>query len=51
MLLIVCLTHLLLLLLVVRLSTGNVNTQPINWMADVLWAGKGCYLGEASVHY
>ncbi|WIA29580.1 hypothetical protein OEZ86_012072 [Tetradesmus obliquus] len=30
---------------------GNVNTQPINWMADVLWAGKGCYLGEASVHY
>jgi hypothetical protein len=30
---------------------GNVNTQPIDWMADVLWAGKDCYLGEASVHY
>jgi hypothetical protein len=30
---------------------GNINTQPTDWFADVLWAGKDCYLGEASVHY
>jgi hypothetical protein len=30
---------------------GNVNTQPTQWFADMLWAGKDCYLGEASVHY
>ncbi|KAF6259982.1 hypothetical protein COO60DRAFT_1509569 [Scenedesmus sp. NREL 46B-D3] len=31
---------------------GNVNTQPHNWMARIMWTGKECgYMWEVNVHY
>ncbi|WIA40051.1 hypothetical protein OEZ86_013470 [Tetradesmus obliquus] len=31
---------------------GNVNTQPHNWLARIMWTGKKCgYMWEVNVHY
>jgi Spy/CpxP family protein refolding chaperone len=33
-------------------AAGNVNTQPHNWMARIMWTGKECgYMWEVNVHY
>ncbi|WIA22326.1 hypothetical protein OEZ85_004640 [Tetradesmus obliquus] len=30
---------------------GNVNTQPVSWLARILYQGKECYLRELNVHF
>jgi hypothetical protein len=37
-------------LLLLLLPAGNVNTQPVSWLARILYQGKQCYLRELNVH-